>query len=735
MARLFKILLVLLGGFVGILVLAAVAAFLFFDPNDFKDRLSAAVKEQTGRDLVISGDISLTYFPWLAVQVGRTELGNAEGFSAEQMLSFDSASLSVRVMPLIFAQELEVGTASLDGLVVNLEVDSGGRGNWDDLASGGDAADEPAESSGGGSAEFGVASISVTGANVSYVDAQAGSGYAISNLTFETGRIATGEPIAMNGEFDFSSSPGELGGHIAMRTTMTISGDLTQISMEGLNVNGTLDGITGSPTEFNFDSRALHIDTAAQSVNPGEMDLMVLGMSMSADVEPFSYAGSPQPTARLAVSEFSLKELMQKLDIEPPVTADPDAMQRASFSATAKVGDTALSLSDMTLELDDSTMTGNLSLPTTSSGAIRFDLAVDQITLDGYMAPADDSAVAADEEAGDVEIPVDLIRTLNVNGSFRIARAYMTGMEFENLELGVVSSGGKLRLNPLAADFYDGGYSGDVRIDASGDLPSVSANENISNVNLGAMAKAMFDVDNISGTINGSFVLGGSGSNLSAIRQDLDGNMSFELLDGAWEGTDVWHQLRTARALFRQEPPPEPSASPRTEFSNVSATGTVTDGIFSNNDFNAELPFLRLTGGGMVDLNTTGVDYQMQVRVLDRPEFMAGATQAEIDDFTQTVVPLKITGTLASPNVRPDIEGIFRAQVDKAIEEKKEELKNDLLERLLGTGEPAVEEGEPGEVGEVPPAEGEQPPEEEAEEEVDLEEELKKKLLNRLFEN
>jgi AsmA protein len=735
MARLLKILLVLLAGFAGVLVLAAVAAFLFFDPNDFKDRLSAAVKEQTGRELVISGDISLTYFPWLAVQVGHTELGNAEGFSAEQMLSFDAASLSVRIVPLIFSQELEVGTAALDGLVVNLEVDSRGRTNWDDLASGGDTADEPTESPSGDATGFDVASVSMTGASVSYSDAQAGSSYAISNLSFETGRIAAGVPIAMNGEFDFSSTPGELGGHIAIRGTMAMSEGAAQISVEGLNVNGTLEGVTEAPADFNFDSRAVNIDTAAQSMDLGEMDLVVLGMSMSADVDPFSYAGSPQPTARLAVSEFSLKELMQKLDIEPPVTADPDAMQRVSFSATAKVGDTALSLTDMLLELDDSTMTGSLSLPTTSSGAIRFDLGVDQIALDGYMAPADEDAAAAGEEAGDVEIPVDLIRTLNVNGSFKIARAYMTGMEFENLELGVVGSGGKLRLNPLAADFYDGGYSGDVRIDASGDVPSVSANERISNVNLGAMAKAMFDVENISGTINGSFVLGGSGRNLSAIRQDLDGNMSFELLDGAWEGTDIWHQLRTARALFRQEAPPKASGTPRTEFSNVSATGTVTDGIFQNNDFIAELPFLQLTGGGMVDLNTTGVDYQMQVRVLDRPEFMAGATQAEIDDFTETVVPLKITGTLASPSVRPDMEGIFRARVEEAIEEKKEELKDQLLQRLLGTEESAVEEGEPGEVGEVPPAEGEQVPEEETEEEVDLEEELKKKLLNRIFEN
>ena len=39
--------------------------------------ITAAVKQATGRDLVISGDISVSVFPWLAVDIGHTELGNA----------------------------------------------------------------------------------------------------------------------------------------------------------------------------------------------------------------------------------------------------------------------------------------------------------------------------------------------------------------------------------------------------------------------------------------------------------------------------------------------------------------------------------------------------------------------------------------------------------------------------------------------------------------------------------
>jgi AsmA protein len=269
-------------------------------------------------------------------------------------------------------------------------------------------------------------------------------------------------------------------------------------------------------------------------------------------------------------------------------------------------------------------------------------------------------------------------------------------------------------LYPLSAELYDGTYNGDVQIDAANDIPSISVNEKISGVNLASLAKSMFDQDNITGLINGSFVLSGRGQSVADIRQDLDGNMSFELVDGAWEGTDVWHELRAARAMFRQEPAPEPQLPARTEFTTVRASGTVTDGIFENNDLLAELPFLQITGSGIVDLPAAQINYSVQARVLERPEFVSTVSAEELADFTKASIPLKITGPLSAPNIQPDIEALLRQQVDQAIEDKKEEIKNRLFERLLdGDGGPADEES--------------------ADEEESLEEQLKKKLLKDLI--
>ena len=342
----------------------------------------------------------------------------------------------------------------------------------------------------------------------------------------------------------------------------------------------------------------------------------------------------------------------------------------------------------MTLELDDTKLTGQLSLPLSERGAYQFDLAADSINLDRYMAPADTAGGDVSAAAGDeIEIPVDLIRSLNANGSLKIDRAYLSGMTFENVVVGINSANGQLRMHPISAELFGGTYNGDVRINAASEPPSIAVNEKISGVQLAPLALSMFEQDNISGTIDGSFKLSGSGRNLAAIRRDLGGTMAFSLADGAWEGTDVWHQLRSAYALFKQQPPPEPRLPARTEFTAVRASGTVTDGVFSSDDLLAELPFLRLTGNGSVNLAEGKVDYSMQARVLAQPEFIDAANKTELADFSEAVIPLRITGPLASPSIRPDIEAMLRAELRRAVEKQGEAFKKRLIDQLIGGGE------------------------------------------------
>jgi len=706
MGRLVRILLFGIVGAIGLAVVAAVAMYLFFDPNDFRDDISAQVKAATGRDLVIEGDLSLSVFPWIAVNIGRTRLGNADGFGDEPFLSFEEAKLSVRLAPLLFQQTVTIGTATLDTFSLNLEIAADGRTNWDDLAEAGEPApvEETGDTDTGDGQTLDIAEIRLSNASISFRDAQAGTVSTISGLTLATSSIVAEQPFDIDAEFDFSADPAGISGHLEFSSTMTFSGGNEQIAMRDFKIDGYLDGIAAETTEYRFLAPAIDVDIPADRVTMGKMELSLLGLNISADVEPYSYS-TLQPKMTLAVEPFSLKELMQTVGVDAPPTADPDALTRVSFSAKAAVGAKAIALTAMTLELDDTKMTGALSVPLTEQGAYQFDLAADDINVDRYMAPAvtDGGTSAAAED--DIEIPVDLIRTLKAKGTLKLDRAFLSGMTFENMSLGINSANGQLRMYPISAELFDGTYKGDVRINASGDVPSISVNETVEGVQLEPLAKAMFDQENITGTIAGSFKLSGSGSMLSDIRRDLDGTMAFSLADGAWEGTDVWYELRSAYALLKQRPAPEPTLPARTEFSNVRVTGPVKDGVFSNDDLLAELPFLQITGNGIVDLAAGQIDYSMQARVLEQPEFVDAASEAELNDFTEAIIPLKVTGPLADPSIQPDIEAMLRAEAKRALEKEADKLKKKLLGDLLGgsgqaTGDQA--DGEQAEKEEKP---------------------------------
>jgi AsmA protein len=194
---------------------------------------------------------------------------------------------------------------------------------------------------------------------------------------------------------------------------------------------------------------------------------------------------------------------------------------------------------------------------------------------------------------------------------------------------------------------------------------------------------------------------------MNAIRRDLDGNLSIELLDGAWEGTDVWYELRKARALVKGEPAPKAPATPRTRFSSMVASGKVTDGVLRNDDFFAEMPFMQLSGKGTVNFVEATVDYTATGRFLETPEFMTGVSEDELDDFTKAVIPFRITGPLADPKIQPDVEEMLK---DRA----EEEAKKLIMDKLLGDEE-------------QPPAEGEEP-----QEEKDIEDQLKDEAKKRL---
>ena len=656
MGRMIKFVAYFIAAAAALLVIGVITVMVLFDVNDYREEIELVVEKQTGREFVIDGEIGMAVFPWLAIEIPGARLGNGAGFGDEPFVSFAEASLSVRLMPLLMRRDVQITTAELVGFRLNLAINSDGRSNWQDFIDASEAmgAIEVEDLSDAGAdfsyRDLNIAGIEILESAISYVDAQAGSNIQLSDLNITMGNI---------------------------------SGDDDTIHLDGFSIDALLEGVAETPTAFGLETASLDLNTQSKSVALATVELALLGLDISAEVEPLSYAGDVTPVAVIQVDAFSLRNLMQRLDIEAPETTDPTALGKVSMDATAKVTSTAIALTDLTMVLDDTTFNGELSIPQGSEDVYHIDLSADSIDLDRYMAPVSEGAASSDSAEVPVEIPAEMIRLINARGNLTLDSAHLSGMQFEDVTLGLATDDdGVLRLHPFSATLFDGQYQGDIQIDASGNTPVISANERIEGVQLGALAMAMFDQDNISGTINGTFKLSGKGADLAAIQRDLGGSIALELIDGAYEGTDVWHELRKARAVLRQEEAPEPNLPARTRFSEISASGPVINGVFANEDLLVELPFMQLTGEGSVNLVAATLDYRMSAQVFDKPEFIGDdVTADELRDLSKTVIPMRVTGPLTAPSIKPDVQKLLQDRVKKEVEKKLKDALGDLLKR------------------------------------------------------
>ena len=123
--------LVTMGGLLIIALMVRVYVILVnYDYNKLKPRIARVVKEVTGRELNLGGEVDLRIGFSPALTVADVNFANAPWGSQPQMIKIAKLQAQVRLMPLLF-RDLELKHVGLAGVDVLLETDKTGRGNWD----------------------------------------------------------------------------------------------------------------------------------------------------------------------------------------------------------------------------------------------------------------------------------------------------------------------------------------------------------------------------------------------------------------------------------------------------------------------------------------------------------------------------------------------------------------------------------------------------------------------------
>jgi AsmA protein len=639
-----KFLGVLAGGIAAVLCAVLLGAWLLVNPNTYKGRIVAAVKESTGRELKLPGDIKLSVIPWVALELGPASLGNPSGFSDEPFLSFSHATVRVRLLPLL-RKRLQVARIDVDGLDLRLRKNAHGKGNWQG-ADPDQAAKSDTDHSDAARAWESLANIRIQNARVAY------EGISLEKLNLETGSMAGEEHIPMHLTFDANRAPS--GEQVSLNAKFDLSRDAAhdQLQFSGVNVSGTFNTSSASrPAPWELSAAALNVNLTQQTLAVPAFNASYAGAQLSGSAQATKILDDLSITGSVNAPPMVLREVAPRLAIALPKTRDPKALSQFSVATDFAYDSKALTLTHLQLRLDDTQMQGNITFH--SSDALNFELAADQIDLDRYRAPEVGAATA---ESSLPPPPGNNVKPWDVSGTLYLKSAKFARLDLADVRVTVVTKDKVTHFSPVEAQVDGGQCSGEITLDSRGASPLLSVDEHLTGIDMTRLLANTAAKGRLSGRGTLSLKVTAHGASVDAMLKTVNGHLDANLADGALEGIDVGYELKLAQALIDRSIAPPASSTGRTPFQAFKLSAQIANGIAVTHDLTIASQALKVAGQGSANLPTKGIDFKLLASIATEPA-------------RSTDIPLKVTGTYVDPTVRPDIEAVAKDQLKQKLQD------------------------------------------------------------------
>lgn len=703
----------------GLLVLAIIGVAIFaatFDPNRYKDEIERLVKERTGRTLSLKGDLAVAFWPSLGAKVGGVTL--SERGSDTQFLALESAHASVALMPLL-GGEVVVDGVTVAGLKAQVIRDKNGRFNFQDLLGEEKPKAVPekkeTESSGGQAVAFDIAGVTVERSAVSYRDLATGQELALSDFNLDLGRIAekADGDLKLSAHVKGNQPPVDARVQVASGYQFDLPAQSFALSKLNARVTGAAAGLTGidlsakgdvaaSPGKNEYRVGGLEVlfkgmqakdaleakvsapslviaaDTAKGEAVNAEFRLNGESRSAQALLKLSGVQGSakalvvPQFTADLALTDPSLPMKSVKIPASGSLKAD---LEKQTAEA------------DIKAKIDESNLQAKLGLAKFSPPAYRFDVDIDRLNLDRYFPPEKPAAAGTSKPSagGSADTPVDLsaLKGLDASGRLQVGALQAKGLKLAKVKAEVKAANGRAEIAPHSAELYGGSVAGAISAQADGNR--VTVQEKLTGVHIGPLLRDFAQQDRLEGRGNLALDVKSAGPTVQAIRKALGGTARVELKDGAIKGINIAQVLRKAKARLSGEQAEAASQTEKTDFSELSASFAIKNGVAHNEDLDVKAPLFRITGSGDIDIGASTLNYTTKVAVVASAKGQGGA---ELEELRGLTVPVALTGPFDNLSYKVNYGAVAadlaKSRAGEKIKGKVEERREEIKDRLKG---------------------------------------------------
>ena len=627
-------------GLVVLVIATLLIAPAFIDIKDYKPEVEKLITEKTGRPFTVGDDLSLSLFPWAGVSFSDLRLGNAPGFAEKDFVSVKSFEVRVKLLPLL-SKDIQVKRFILNEPNITLVKNKDGRVNWAQPEGAKDkssteAKKEPAPSA----AEAGlpiedltVGEFLLKNGSIIWIDHTTQTRKEISAVNLNLQDVSLDRPIKLTFAAQLDKQPVSMEG-----TVGPVGKDFKQATIPlDLNVNAI---------------KELIVQLKGNVLNPGAKP----GIDLAVEMKPFS----PRKVVAALGQPF------------PVATSDPKALDRIALKAKLKGDASRVSVSDGIMNLDESTLNFSLKASDFSRPNLAFDLNLDQINLDRYLPPKSDQKPAAEstQETAPKKAPdYGPLRKLILDGRIKIGQLVASRAKIKDLLVQIKAQNGIFNLDPLQMAMYQGNVSGKGNFNVQTQTPKSNMSLNVAGVQVGPLLRDVLEKDILEGVTEAQLNLAMAGDNADKIKQTLNGNGQLQFNDGAIIGIDLAGMVRNVKAAFGLAD--KPSERPRTDFAELSAPFTITNGLFNTPETSLKSPLIRVLASGNANLVSETLDFRVEPKVVGTIK-----GQGDTEDRSGLMVPVIVSGTFANPKFKPDLEAVAKKQLQEALQgtEKPEDL-------------------------------------------------------------
>ncbi|MGE0314524.1 MAG: AsmA family protein [Lautropia sp.] len=678
-----------------LLVVAALAVVFLVDVDRFKPQIQQYVKTHYDRTLAFDGKLSLSFVPKIAVALPRTTLSVRNGDAVAARLA--GAQVGVALMPLLGGR-IVADTIRIDGLQATIERRADGTTSIDDLlgqpAAGAPATTpqsrpaDPSKGASGGLPAIDIGGLELRNAAIEVRDAKAGNRLALRKLDLSAGRIQDGRSIPIDASFGFASEP------------------LAGAAKAGAGAPVGADAATARFT-LKAQLKPELADPARRRVTVSPMKLTAAG---NLGLRRFELAFASPVLVDLVANRISLDAIDTSLTIDEPSLASKAA--RLALTGKASVDSAKERVtSALAGEISGGEARSALSLDLAVAGfakpAIDATLKADAIDVDAWLPPGGAPSTPAPGGAGGQTPPaaatpapgaaptplpdLSALSAFGLDAKLAIGQLKAQGMKASKVALTAKVADGRLAIAPFTAELYGGRM--DARIGVTPLAPGksnpaghplrASVTAALTNVLIDPLLQDAANKDLLEGKGDVKLDLATSGATVDALKRALDGTASIRLADGAIKGINLGEQIRNAQALLGKgnAASTKTDTAQKTDFTEMSVSFRIDDGIATSNDLDAKSPLLRLGGDGHIDIPASRIDYTARVSVVGTAK---GQDGRDLDELRGVTIPVVLTGPFAALEWKIDwvtagreaLKGKLGQEVKERLQPKVDELKD-----------------------------------------------------------